>query len=388
MLALGSKEIAATLPLVVVVAEYVFFRDADKTWPGIHPAILLFALIASAGVVVLYLGTEPAATIAAQYAGRDLTPTERMLTELRVIVFYSSLLLFPYPGRLNLDHAFSVSHSLMDPISTLAAALILLALAFTGLALVRRQPILSFSILWFLITLSIESSFIGLDLVFEHRLYLPMFGFALALGYLFSMVPRRRLAPATTLAGLIVVVLALGTIVRNETWQDPAALWADAAAKNPSSYRAHNNLGRVLVARGQAEQAALQFSEAIRLKPDYAEAYNNLGTVHAQTGRLELAQVNFAKAIELNPRYAQAYNNLGVALLSEGRALDAARQLVTAIRLEPRYAKAHANLSDALARLGQVAAACRHLLTAIELDAAVPRPKGTALTCHADTKSN
>ena len=388
LFALGSKEIAATLPLLVVVSEYLFFRDRDKPWPGIHPGLLIFALVASAVVVVLYLGAEPSATITAQYAGRGLTPGERMLTELRVIVFYASLLLFPYPDRLSLDHAFTVSQSLTDPISTLAAVFAVLALLCTGLGLARRQPILSFSILWFLITLCIESSFIGLDLIFEHRLYLPMFGFALAAGFLFSMIAERRRALAIALAGILVVMLAVGTIVRNSTWQDPAVLWADAAAKNPQSYRARNNLGRVLVARGEVERAAEQFKEAIRVKPDYAEAYNNLGTLHARTGRLDEAQAEFVKAIELNPHYAQAYNNLGVALLSQGLALDAARQLGRAIRLEPRYAKAHANLSAALVRMGQHEVACRHLLIAIEIDPDVRLPRAAPRTCNADTNSH
>lgn len=388
LLALGSKEIAATLPLAIVAVEYFFFRDPEKAWPGIHLGIALFAVIASAGVVLLYLGTEPAVAIAAPYAGRDLTPGERMLTELRVVAFYLSLLAVPYPGRLNLEHGFTVSHSLIDPISTLAAALILLALIFAGLRLARRHPILSFCILWFLLTLSIESSFIGLELAFEHRLYLPMFGFALAVACMLSMVTQRHRSLATAIAGVLVIALAAGTIVRNTIWQDPAALWADAAAKNPLSYRARNNLGRVFVARGKTEQAAQQFGEAIRLKPDYAEAYNNLGTLHAQAGRFDQALAHFAKAIELSPRYAQAYNNLGVALLSQGLATDAARQLEQAVRLEPRYAKAHANLSAALARIGQDEAACSHLLTAIELDSAVPRPRAAPHDCRADTKSN
>lgn len=388
LLALGSKEIAATLPLVIVITEYLFFRLPHKTWPGIQPGVLLLALAATAGVVFFYLGAEPAATIAEQYVGRDITPGERLLTELRVVVFYMSLLAFPYPGRLSLDHTFTISHSLTDPITTLVAAVILVALIFTAMRLARRHPTLSFCILWFLVTLSIESSFIGLELAFEHRLYLPMFAFALAIAYLLSLTPVRHRVVITALAGIFVIVLVAVSIARNITWQNPATLWADAASKNPTSYRARNNLGRVLIGQGKREQAARQFIEAIRINPEYPEPHNNLGTLHAQSGRFRLAHAHFATAIELNPQYAQAYNNLGVALLSQGFAREAAIQLGQAVHLAPRYAKAHANLSTALARLDQPQAACRHVLIAIQLNPEVPHAQAAAEECYSDSKTD
>ncbi|TFH50443.1 MAG: tetratricopeptide repeat protein [Lysobacterales bacterium] len=388
LFALGSKEIAATLPVIIVIIEFLFFRDSDKTWPGIHPGLLILALAATVGVFFLYLGSEPAFTVAEQYAGRDITPGERMLTELRVLVFYLSLLAFPNPGRLSLEHAFTVSHSLTDPITTLAAAGILIALLFVGLRLARRHPTVSFCIMWFLITLSVESSFIGLELAFEHRLYLPMFSFALAIAYLLSLAPARQRTMATALAGVLVVILAATSITRNVTWQNPAALWADAASKNPGSFRAQNNLARALVDQGRPDQAALHFNEAIRLNPQYAEPHNNLGTLHARAGGFEQAQAHFGMAIELNPRYAEAYNNLGVALLSQGLAHDAALQLGQAIRLAPGYAKAHANLSAALASMGQSQEACRHLLIAMHLDPAVSHAQIDLKGCHSDSKSN
>jgi len=388
LLALGSKEIAATLPAIILIIEYLFFRDPGRAWPGIHPGAVLLAIAATVGVVFFYLGTEPAATIAEQYVGRDITPGERVLTELRVVVFYLSLLAFPLPGRLSLEHAFTLSHSLTEPITTLAAAAILVALVLTAMRLGRRHPILSLSIAWFLITLCIESSFIGLELAFEHRLYLPMFAFALTLAYLLSLTPSRHRMITMALGAVLVVALATGTIVRNTTWRDPAVLWADAASKNPSSYRARNNLGRVLIAQGKPEQAARQFSEAIRINPQYPEPHNNLGTLHARAGRLELAKAHFSTAIELNPRYAEAYNNLGVALLSQGFERQAALQIIEAVRLAPRYAKAHVNLSTALSRLGQREEACRHLLIAIELDPAVRHSRAAKTQCRSNTKAD
>ncbi|TDJ18914.1 MAG: tetratricopeptide repeat protein [Gammaproteobacteria bacterium] len=388
LLALGSKEIAATLPVVILLVEYFLFRDPEKAWPGISRGYLLFALAASASVVLFYLGVEPAATIAGQYVDREFTPGERVLTELRVLVFYLSLMLFPYPGRLSLEHTFTISHSLVDPMTTLVAAAVLVALLFTALRLARRHPILSFCLFWFLVTLSIESSFVGLELAFEHRLYLPMFAFALAVAYLFSLTPLRYRAAVTTLAGTLVVMLMAGAIVRNMVWQDRGALWADTVSKNPTSHRARNNLGRVLTEQGKHEQAARQFGAAIGIKPDYAEPHNNLGTLHARAGRFDEAQAHFATAIDLNPQYAQAYNNSGVALLSQGLAYQAAVRLSQAVRLTPGYANAHANLSTALTRLGRPQAACRQLRIALRLDPSVLQGRAMPSGCQSDSKSD
>jgi tetratricopeptide (TPR) repeat protein len=387
-LALGSKEIAATLPVIIVLTEYFFFRDSQKTWPGIGTGYLLFAFAATAGVVAIYLSGEPGAAITEQYAGRDFTPGERLLTELRVLVFYLSLMALPYPGRLSLDHSFTISHSLTDPMTTLAAVAILVGLLFAALRLGRRHPTLSFCIMWFLVTLSIESSFIGLELAFEHRLYLPMFAFALAVAYLLSLTPTRFANLAIGMGGLFVLLLASASTLRNVTWQDPAALWADAASKSPTSHRARNNLGRVLIDQGKWEQATLQFTEAIRMKPEYAEPHNNLGILHARAGRFDQARDHFGIAIALNPQFAQAFNNLGVALLNQGLVREAALQLGHAVRVAPGYGKAHWNLSTALSRVGKPREACRHLEIALNLDSTV-RDSRTALEgCRPDRKTN
>jgi tetratricopeptide (TPR) repeat protein len=382
LLALGSKEIAATLPVMIVITEYLFYRDRGRPWPGISPAYPLIAAAATVAVSLLYLGVDPTAAIVAEYANREFSIGERLLTELRVLIYYLSLMVFPFPGRLSIEHTFTISRSIIDPITTLAAAVLLAAMLGAALRIAGRLPIVSFCILWFLVTLSVESSFVGIELAFEHRLYLPMVAFALATAYLFNLAPAHRGAMATTLGVVLVWALATASVARNTVWQDPLRVWTDAVAKNPDSHRARNNLGRVLVDRGQPEAAALEFAEAIRIKSDYAEPHNNLGTLLARAGRFEQAMLHFGAAIESNPRYVQAYNNLGVALLSQGHTRDAVSQLDRAVTIAPGYAKAHGNLSRALAQMGQSRESCRHLLVAHDLDQSLPHALDALARCR------
>ena len=61
----------------------------------------------------------------------------------------------------------------------------------------KKMPVISFGILWFFITLSVESSIIPIrDAMFEHRLYLPIFGFSLAASYaVFRLLEKGECSP-------------------------------------------------------------------------------------------------------------------------------------------------------------------------------------------------
>ena len=107
------------------------------------------------------------------YSLREFSLTERLLTELRVIFHYISLLLFPLPQRLNLDYDFIVSTSIFNPPQTILALIGICFLCFLPVIYFRHNRLIAYAVFWFLGNLFIESSFIPLEIIFEHRLYLP-----------------------------------------------------------------------------------------------------------------------------------------------------------------------------------------------------------------------
>ncbi|MCE4606746.1 MAG: hypothetical protein F7B59_05370, partial [Desulfurococcales archaeon] len=173
LLAMGSKEISATLPFFIFLYEWYFLQDLDKTWfkTKIIPLACVTLIFAILGFI--YMGGHPIENILKGYETRNFTLYQRVLTEFRVVIFYISLILFPHPFRLNLDHYFSISHSLINPPTTLISLVTILGLIGLALYLAKKERIISFCILWFFGNLVIESSVIGLELVFEHRNYLP-----------------------------------------------------------------------------------------------------------------------------------------------------------------------------------------------------------------------
>ncbi len=382
VMALGSKEIAGTLPFIILLYEWYFFQDLGSDWLRKNIKYF-FGLFAVLGLVVLiYLGWDPFDKILAAYANRDFTMTERVLTQFRIVVLYISLLFFPYPSRLNLLHHITTSSSLLEPITTLLSLLIIVGLMGLAFYIARRQRLISFCILWFIINLVIESSVIGLEMMYEHRLYLPMLGFALIVScLLFHFLSKRRLW-AIVVSAVIILSLCTGTYVRNRVWRDAITLWSDAVSKSPQSQRAHLNLGVVLMEQERFAESVSHFSEALRIKPDYAIAHINLGTALKEQGSLEEAIGHFSEALRIRPDYAEAHNNLGTSLARQGKLKEAVGHFFKALRINPDFADAHYNLGVTLERQGKYKKAIKHFSVALRIKPDYPEAHnnlGTAL---------
>jgi len=368
ILALGTKEIAATLPLAIFFYEWYFFQNLSYIWLKNNYKHIVLALVLITSVYVMYLGKLPFDEFFGNYAGRDFTPWQRVLTQFRVIVFYISLLFYPHPSRLNLLHHIIPSDSFVDPFTTLLSFFVLAFLICLMLALARRQRIISFCILWFFLHLLIESSVIGLEMIFEHRLYLPMVGFSLLLAYfLFSVLAKKRLW-VSIICILVICMLSVATYTRNGIWHDSETFWSDVLSKNPHSHRAHNNLGIFLDKQGRQNEAIYHYSEALRIKPDHAEAHNNLGVVFEQQKRFTDAIYHYNTALQIRPEYIEAHNNLGVALEQQGHFKDAIDHYFMALNLQPNYIDACINLGVALMRQGNLEGAVRSFHAALQID--------------------
>ena len=342
-LALAAKQIAVPLPFVVLLYEWYFFRDLSWRWLARNAAVVAGAGVVLAAVALLFLGFDPGETLARGYAERDFTAGERVLTQLRVVVLYLGLLVLPLPSRLNLLHPVSTSTSLLDPATTLVCLLLLVGLLLLAIRLSRRHRLLSFCMLWFFAFLVIESSVVPLEMIYEHRLYLPMFGFALGLStLLFEALAARRVL-AVAIATASVLLLALGAYQRNVAWLDPVTLWSDVLMKNPQSERGFNNRGTVFEQRGQHELALRDFTRAIALVPDDPEYYSNRGSAYRKLGRHEEALADYGRAIEIRPELALAYNNRGNVHRDLGHNEHAGEDYTEAIRLDPGFVVAYVN---------------------------------------------
>jgi tetratricopeptide (TPR) repeat protein len=363
VLALASKQIAATLPVFIIAYEWYFFRDLELKWLKKHIPLLTGCLLLAAVIALALLGGNPLDGILEGYKGRDFTLTQRLLTEPRVIIFYLSQLLWPHPSRLNLDHDFPLSTSLTDPITTLFSIFTIVALIGLAVVLARKQRLLSFCILWFFGNLVIESSILPLEIIFEHRLYLPSMTFFLIIGLVIYRWVKPAWLPAVLLCAMV-TVCAVWTNQRNAVYSDRIALWQDCVDKSPRKARPYNNLGVALADQDYHEK----YQKALQIDPLYQDPVANIGLSLAEQGKMEESITQFLKALAINPKDYKTLNNLGASLIVVGRDTEAIQSLSEALTIDPYYAQAHNNLGVALQRQGRVDEAIDHFSTAVQLD--------------------
>jgi protein O-mannosyl-transferase len=331
LLAMKTKEIAFTLPVVILLYEFCFFgpprlRQLAELVPTfltllVIPWTLMSQQPESGGILA---GINSATVVET-----TLSRWDYLCTQFSVIVRYLGLLFFPV--NQNFDYDYRASHSLWEPRTFLSLILLLALLGFALWLLYRssraaRQvaaaapssgepcyaPFLrlaAFGVLWFFVTLSVESSIIPIvDLIYEHRLYLPSVGFLIALATL-ALVGAQRLAlraPAAAklvpaLLCIAVCLLTAATYARNQVWQSPETLWQDVITKSPQKPRGYDSLGAFYARQRRPAQAIPAFEAAIRLDPKFLSSYYNLAMMYLATGRTGDAKHLYATLRELDP---------------------------------------------------------------------------------------
>ena len=415
LFALLSKENAAMLPATIIAYEF-FFISPDRFLLNRRRIALalggatLFLLVLG----WLWLGRDIFDQIMQGYQQRYFSLPERLLTEPRVIFLYLGLLLFPTLSRLNINHDIPISTSLFSPPATILAIGGILLLLYAIIYLFKKDRILSFAILWFLLNLLIESSIIPLELCFEHRLYLPstMLLFALVLAA-YRFAHHRQLLLR---AGLVILALGLGLLTwnRNLAWQSNVALWSDAQRKSPELIRVYINLGNALMKENDLARAETVLLQALeidgRRKADHSQPawITEMSGVHEALALVYQAQNNFPLArrhsdltLQLEPNSVSALLIRGIGLTKEGEyqaAYDLFEKLAAggadtidlhnnwgicaynlgqtdraifffqrALKLDPNHAESHYNLGVAYSAKGMIDEARREMAWGMQL---------------------
>jgi tetratricopeptide (TPR) repeat protein len=381
-LALRTKEIAFTLPLAVVLYEVLFIRERLGVRLR-HVCWFLLPLLLLAGGIVAAGGLSPRLIDRVSTLTRESQRIPRLdylLTEFRVVATYLRLLFVPVGQRLEYDYP--VSRSLAEP-AVLAALILHLALVGAALLFTVRsrrmaaaRPVealalrlAAFGIFWFYLTLAIESSLIPItDVIFEHRLYLPSVGAAIACaaGLVFL---AERLAPVrprlttgvAVLCGVAVIGLTAATVARNRVWRTEATLWEDTVAKSPNLSRPLNNLASIYLRTNEPERALSALVRANALDPGYPDTWINIGIAldrldsygdrfRTMWGMVD-ATGNVLPGLQRN-WFGLAWNNLGLAKEILGDSKEALACYRRAVAYTPELAEARYNLGLALAAAG------------------------------------
>ncbi len=406
VLAMKTKEIAFTLPLAAGLYELSFFRGPWKC-----RLLCLLPLLMTLPIVpltVLNVGGAAGEILSDSgehfRVGSSMSRLDYLFTQFRVIVTYLRLLIFPV--NQNIDYDYPVYTTFLTP-PVFLSFLLLAALAALAVYLFRQnrsesegqgetdfckadsrtssclpsplsQPglrLIAFGIFWFFLTLSVESSLVPIvDVLMEHRLYLPCFGAAASFITAIYLLAGKMSRPASgkilvLTAAILVVVFGFSAYQRNHVWGDAIQLWRDAVAKSPSKGRPRNNLGTVLVEAGRKEEAIQTLHRAIEVDPYYDRSYYNLADLYLVSDQPDKSLPLLQTAIQLNPEFTEAYVELGAALMRNGQFREVIQFLEKNFDRVGGNAEAHFYLGASHAFLGNQEAAMRELEIVSRLDA-------------------
>lgn len=341
--AIFSKENTFTLPVTIVFFEVFLLNKNIKINIGYVLGILLIIVIL-AGAAISLLGLDIIFMTQTNTYGETITSENYLLTQFKVISKYWRLLFLPY-GQ-HLDHYITLSDSFFE-INTLLGFLFNLAIIVSAILLYKKHRLLSFGIFWIYITLSIESSIIPIrDVMFEHRLYIPMFGFVLIVLYLLFMIFSRKY-----LDYLILFLIALIafysylTYQRNRVWQNDGTLWTDSVRKSPKNSRARNNRGLYFMKEEKFKVAIHDFTKAIELNPTYSEPYSNRGTAYFFIKDYYKSLADLNKCIEIDPDIAETYLNRSNIHMVLGDYKSAINDLRTLLKMDENESYAYLGLA-------------------------------------------
>ncbi len=377
LLGLWSKENAFSIFLIVPALDLCLSGDSPAGWlksrarwiaPFGAAAVLIAVVFAARGHQLT--GGE----LLSGYGERDFTLIERLLTQCRVVAWYAGLWLFPAAQRVSIDHHFVTSTGLLTPPATVLAVVALAAVTAAAIFRARKAPLLCLGWLWFAAGLALESSALPLEMVFEHRLYLPSLGLVMSAAALAGRLRIERRAAAPLL--VVFALFAVGARQRANDWKDLESLWSDAARKAPEKARTWSNLCAGKYRAGKIDSARRCCEMAIALDPDDHTSWYNLGLSLYRTGRLGEAERAFARSIEIDPERHEVHYQYARSLARRGKIEEALAAFRAAASLAPEDPLVRYQFGVTLAAAGRMAEAWRELSRARALAAGRPGLSG------------
>lgn len=248
-LAALCKENGLLLPLYILALEVILFRfgtpsiTSRRALYGVFGFFIFLPVFLFIGYVMMH-----PQWLSGAYSIRDFNMQERLMTESRALWFYLKLILIPNTAEMGIFHDdFAISRGLLNPISTLFSILGIVVLLVTSVVLRNKAPIVTFGILFFLVGHSMESTLIGLELVHEHRNYLPQYGILLIIFfYIFTLTGKVETTQTRqAIAAIVIVLLTFSTFTRASYWGHPIDLSLTELENHPESPRAHFEAARI-----------------------------------------------------------------------------------------------------------------------------------------------
>jgi len=356
ILALFSKEMAVTLPLIIYCYEWIY-SYRKNSFISIMPNSYNIGYIILTLIYFyfrFYFFSNPVDRVDPEWQ-----VNERLVTLPLLLLYYLKITILP----ISLSADYNIT-SIKLFSSYFIISLVAVASFLTGAFLLRkRYHGITFGALFFAITLLPVYNIIPIGNPFAERyLYLPVLGFACASGLaihrMASLSERYRLF--CIILTSILFMFAVLIVQRNSIWKDDYSLWSDTLKKIPGSAGAHYGMGNAFVYKGMLDEAIQEYKESIRLAPYYPEAFNALGLAYYKKGMgkegkeamaaasearglinyykkglVEDAIIQYKKALKIDPTHKDARYNLDLLYQEQGMVEKAIKEYIVLLQYKP-----------------------------------------------------
>lgn len=370
--ALFFKELALSFPILLLA--YWSCRPTAKMWRSrlLNWFPYLAACVLYASIRLLVSGNAPGALNA-----KNVSP---QVFKAALGLMGQHARIFLWPVRLSAFRAFDVRASLHSPWPWMT--LLVMAMAFIGR---KREPRLSFLLLWWLVTLlpCLNYRFLSIPFVADRFSYLPSVGLCLAISCGILQVLPARFKDTRTEGFAIPIVILIAVLWGVQTirdiphWRDNNSLSAYSLTASASTAELHvSNAVYLQLQRGDLEGARREFATAVgmnarSLRPSAAVDYDadvGFGQIALSEGRDQEGLSYLNQAVRLEPRFSFAYEVLGSFYLPRGDYLRAADYFEQVVRLSPMDTVARFSLGTCLLKLGKPVQAAEQFHAAREVD--------------------
>jgi tetratricopeptide (TPR) repeat protein len=371
VLALMSKPMVVTLPLILILLDYWPLKRFESKKDNLFlwqlkEKLPFFILSAVLVIITLYTPNAP---------GLPDTP------DLKQFPLISRLTNAPvafvtYLGKTFWPHDLTVFY--LFPIQTpiwqfVGSSLLIISISAAVIVMARRLPYLFAGWLWYAITIAPVIGIIQINqqAMADRYTYLPLIGVSIILAWGIPLLfPNENMRKKILFPSALVFFTIMSVLTWRQCgcWKNAVELYNHILKITSNNYAVHINLGSALFDEGKTEEAIRHYNEAIRIKPNLILSYDKRGVAYAKLGRHQLAFEDFNKAIRLRPDLADTYYNRGTLYYNLDRYQSAIDDLSEAIRLKPDNLLAYFNRGGAYINLGQYQPAIEDLSKVISLD--------------------
>jgi len=369
LLAMMSKPMAVTLPLVLVLLDFwPLGRLRNGPTRTLTEKIPFFVI--SIGVGLL--------TMAAQSNAGAFHPMAAMPLDFKVMNAFHSLAFYAWKMLLPVDLVTLypiVPGKSPFSLEYLAALVGVGSISLFCFSQRKKRPYLAAGWTYYALTLIPVLGIlqVGNQAAADRYTYLPGISLFLlfSVGATWLLFHQRALLMLT--GGTLVAVLGFMTMTQLGSWKDSVTLWEKVVKVYPdSSQVAHGNLANAYKAAGRPDDALKEYDKAIAIPPPHAFPHDGKGTLLFDKGQTDEAIREFKAAIALDPTYPMAHRNLWFAYEAKGMHAEALAEIQEAVKLDPDFAAAYNNLAISYGTQGDYEKSAEAFRKALSLDPTNP----------------